>query len=160
MKFISGLRRCVDLNTLLILLSVPAAAFAADAVSVRNAWARATAPGQTTAGAYMELVSDADAALIAVESPVAGSAELHTMKMDGGVMKMRAAPRIDLPARKTVKLAPGGLHVMLIGVRQPLKEGDKVALALTIQGAGGVKSTLKVEAEVRAVGGAEVQHHH
>ncbi len=67
--------------------------------------------------------------------------------------------KIELPAKKTVKLAPGGLHVMLIGVKQPLKPGDKVPLVLTIEAADGARSTVKAEAEVRAVGGAQAHHH-
>ncbi|MDP1717053.1 MAG: copper chaperone PCu(A)C [Burkholderiales bacterium] len=133
---------------------IAAPVFAADTVTVGNAWARATAPGQNAAGAYMELVSPADAALIGVETPVAARAELHVMSMDGGVMRMRAVEKIDLPARKAVKLAPGGFHVMLIDIKQPLKAGDKVPLTLTIRGAGAALTTIRVEAEVRSVGAA------
>lgn len=133
-------------------LSTPG--FAAEAVNVGNAWARATAPGQKAAGAYMEIISAADAALVGVETPVAARAELHSMSMDGGVMRMRALEKIDLPARKAVKLAPGGFHVMLLDIKQPLKAGDKVPLTLTVRGAGAALSTIKVEAEVRAVGAA------
>src|SRR6476661_1951876 len=85
------------------------AAFA-QSVKVENAWARATVPGQKTGGIYVDLTSANDAALVAAGSPVAARAELHSMSMDGGVMRMRALPRIELPARKTVKLAPGGMH--------------------------------------------------
>lgn len=131
---------------------IAAPVFAAETVTAVNAWARSTAPGQKAAGAYMELTSPADAALIGVETPVAARAELHVMSMDGGVMRMRAVEKIDLPARKAVKLAPGGLHVMLIDIRQPLKAGDKVPLTLTVRGAGGALSAIRVEAEVRSVG--------
>lgn len=138
------------------LMTLPA--LAAETVGVNNAWVRATAPGQKTAGAYMELTGNADAALVAVGSPLAGKAELHTMSMDGGVMKMRAVEKIDLPAGKTVKLAPGGLHVMLLDIKQAFKEGGKVPLTLTFRGADGAQTTQKIEAQVRAVGGAV--HHH
>lgn len=134
-------------------------AFAAQAISVGNAWVGATAPGQKTAGAYMELTSGADGALMAVESPVAWKAELHSMSMDAGVMRMRQVQKIDLPAQQKVKLMPGGLHVMLIDIKQPLKAGDKVPLTLTIRGSGYTQSTLKVEAEVRAMGGAAMHGH-
>jgi copper(I)-binding protein len=138
----------------------PGVVFAADTVSASNAWVRATAPGQKTAAAYLELTSKSDAALVAVESPSAARAELHSMGVDGGVMKMRPVRRIELPARKTVKLAPGGLHVMLIGVKQPLKAGDKVPLMLSVESAGGVTSTITTEAEVRAAAGAAGHQHH
>ncbi len=138
---------------------VSTSGFAAEAVTVGHAWARATAPGQKAAGAYMELVSTVDAALIGVETAVAARAELHLMSMDGGVMRMRAVEKIDLPARKTVKLAPGGLHVMLIDLKQPLKAGDKVPLALKVRGADAAVSTIKIEVEVRPLGAVAAPGH-
>ena len=84
-------------------------AFAAESVTIAHAWVRATVPGQNVAGAYLDITSLAPAALIAVASPVAGKAELHTMTMDGGVMKMRAVGEVELPARQTVSLKPGGI---------------------------------------------------
>jgi copper(I)-binding protein len=132
---------------------------AAQSVTIKDPWARATVPGQKTAGAYAELTSAANAALIAAASAAAHSVELHTMSMEGGVMRMRRVERIELPARKVVKLAPGGLHIMLIGIKQPLKPGDKVPLTLTIEMQGGGQSVHKVEAEVRGAGAAGMQHH-
>src|SRR3954471_10613357 len=79
---------------------------AAQSVKVSNAWVRATAPGQKTAGAYVELTSPTAAALVAAGSPAAGRVELHTMSMDGGIMRMRQVPRIELPAGETVRLGP------------------------------------------------------
>ena len=132
---------------------------AAQSVQVANAWVRATAPGQTTAGAYVELTSPTATALVAAGSPVAGRVELHSMTMDGGVMRMRALPRIALPAGQTVKLAPGGMHLMLLDVKQPLKPGDRVPLTLSLQPSGMSLTTLKIEAEVRAVDAAEAPKH-
>ena len=122
----------------------------AQSVKVANAWARPMAPGQTTASVYVELTSDTQAALVAAGSPLAARAELHSMSMDGGIMRMRALPRLELPPGQTVKLAPGGLHIMLLEVKQPLKVGDKVPLVLTVQSSGSSLTTLKLEAEVRA----------
>lgn len=155
MKFIHKLCATLLSGALVALAAVPAVSHAAETVSVSNAWVRATAPGQKTAGAYMELTGSADAALIAVETPVAGKAELHSMSMEAGVMRMRPIGKIALPA----KLAPGGLHVMLLDLRHPLKEGDRVPLTLTIRGAGGRQSTVNVAAEVRAVGGGAMRGH-
>ena len=149
MKFIRKLRAGVLLSALVVVSALPVAALAADVVGVKNAWARPTAPGQKTAGAYMELESASAAVVVAVESEAAARAELHMMSMDGGVMRMRPVQKIDLPAKKMVKLAPGGLHVMLIDIKRPLKAGDKLPLTLSIEGAGGTRSTVKVEAEVR-----------
>jgi hypothetical protein len=134
---------------------------AAQSVKVGNAWVRAPAPGQKTASVYVELTSERNAALVAAGSPAAAGVEMHTMSMDGGIMRMRAVPRIELPAGRTVKLGPGGLHLMLIEVRKPLKAGDKVRLVLSVQetgpAAGMSLTTLELEAEVRA---AATAHSH
>jgi copper(I)-binding protein len=140
------------LATLIALLLVTSTAAAAD-VRVEKAWARQPAPGQKTASAYAELTSTSAAALVAAASPLAGRVELHSMTLDGGVMRMRAISRIELPAGKTVKLAPNGLHLMVFDLKQPLKAGDKLPLVLTIQPAGASATTLEIEAEVRAAAG-------
>lgn len=142
-----------------MLMAAVVPAYAAQTVGVNNAWVRATAPGQKAAGAYLELTSVADSALVAVDSPLAAKAELHNMSMDGGVMRMRAVEKIDLPAGKTVKLAPGGLHVMLLDIRQAFKAGGKVPLTLTFRGASGAQTTQKIEAQVRATGSSATHHH-
>src|SRR5688500_20391731 len=102
----------------------------AESVKIANAWVRSPVAGQTTAGAYVDLTSDRDAALVAVGSPAAGRAELHTMTMAGGVMRMRPLPRIDRPAGRSAKLAPRGMHIMWLDLKHPLKVGDKVLLVL------------------------------
>jgi copper(I)-binding protein len=157
------MKRCTprfpSLSALALLLAV-AAASAADPVTVSDPWVRATAPGQKVAGAYMELQSPEGGALVAAASPVAGVVELHTMKVEEGVMKMRAVPRIELPAGQAVKLAPGGLHVMLMELKQELKPGDTVPLSLTVEGKDKAKATLEVNARVREVkAGAEHPGH-
>ena len=131
----------------------------ADAPSVRvaNAWARATVPGQNTGAAYVDLTSDRGAALVAAGSPLAGRVELHSMTNDGGVMRMRQLPKVELPAGQTVKLEPNGIHLMLVDLKQPLKPGDKLPLVLSVQSSGMSLTTLKIEAEVRANG---AQHGH
>jgi copper(I)-binding protein len=132
---------------------------AAQQVTVKDAWARATVAGQKTAGAYVELTSASGAVLVGAASPVAEKVELHNMSVEGGIMRMRPVQRIELPARKAVKLAPGGLHLMLIGVSRLLRAGDKLPLVLTFEVPGGGNSILQVEAEVRAAG-ATGSHHH
>jgi copper(I)-binding protein len=82
------------------------------------------------------------------------------MSTEGGVMRMRALPRIDLPAGQTVKLTPGGMHVMLIDVKQPLKAGDKVPLVLSVQSSGMSLTTVKLEAEVRTAPPEAPSHGH
>ena len=129
------------------------AATAAESVRTMHAWVRATVPGQRVAGAYLDITAGAPAALVAVESSVAGQAQLHTMSMDGGVMKMRPVGSIDLPANQTVSLKPGGYHVMLMDIKRQLKAGERVPLKFTLQDRHGIKSTLAVDAEVRAADG-------
>ena len=138
---------------------IASAASAAD-VKVENAWIRAPAPAQKTASAYVELTSSANAALVAASSPLAERVELHSMTLDGGVMRMRPLPRIDLPAGKTVKLAPNGMHLMLFNPKQPLKPGDKLPLVLSVQPSSGAATTLRIEAEVRAAASTAPGHVH
>jgi copper(I)-binding protein len=85
-----------------------------------------------------------------VSSPVAKVAEIHEMKMDGGVMTMRAVDKLALPPRKTVDLSPSTYHVMLMGLSQPLKEGDSVPLTLVIEDKTG-RHDVRVSAPVRAL---------
>lgn len=142
----------------LVFAAFAPAAFA-QSVKVENAWARASVPGQKTGGIYVDLTSATDAALVAAGSPVAERAELHSMSMDGGVMRMRALPRIELPAGRKVKLAPGGMHVMLVNLKQPLKAGETVPLTLSVQSAGTSLTTLELKVPVRAADSPAHSHH-
>lgn len=128
-------------------------AFAAD-ISVTSVWTRATMPAQKVGGAFMQIESDADARLVAASSPVAGRTELHAMKVDeANVMRMREVEAIELPKGKTVSLAPGGLHIMLINLKQPLVAGEAVPITLVVE-SGGKRQTVEVKADVRAIGGS------
>jgi hypothetical protein len=118
-------------------------------VAVTDAWVRGTVTGQKATGAFMQLKSPADAALVAVSSPVAKIVEIHEMKMEGGMMKMNAVDRLALPAGKAIDLKPGGYHVMLMDLVKPLKDGDTVPLQLTFEDKAGKKQTVEVKAVVR-----------
>jgi copper(I)-binding protein len=142
-----------------LLLACVGPVAAAQPVSVREAWVRAPAPGQTIAGAYMELTAPAKSALVSVASPIAARGELHSTTMEGGVMKMRSTERIELAAGKTVKLEPGGFHVMLIDLKRTLKPGEKIPLTVTVEGADAKRSTVSVQAEVRGADGSAMHHH-
>jgi copper(I)-binding protein len=151
------------LSSLLILFSVSSASVLAADVEIKNPWVRGTVSGQQATGAFMEITSKSGATLVGASSPSAGVSELHEMKMDGGVMRMRAIPRLDLPAGKPVALGPGGYHVMLIQLKQPLKKGDRVALTLQIEGKDRKVEAVQVEAEVRdltATAAPESEHKH
>ena len=138
-------------------IGLAAPSHADDGVKVTNARAKPTAPGQSVAGAYLDIVSGVPAALVKVESPAARVVELHSMKMEGDVMKMRAVSKIDLPAGKEVKLEPGGFHVMLIDIKQPLKVGGKVPLTLVVEAEGKIQK-IEVAAEVKEARGGDPHH--
>jgi copper(I)-binding protein len=123
-------------------------------VTVTEPWVRGTVQGQKATGAFMQLKSADGGVLVAAESPVAGVVEIHEMRMEGNVMKMRAIPKLDLPAGKAVELKPGGYHVMLMELKQPLKKGDSVPLKLKFQGKDGKPQEVEVKAEVRDLGAA------
>lgn len=132
-----------------LLCLVASLAQAAD-VAVKDAWARATVPAQKVSGAFMELKSGKGATLVGASSTVAGSVEVHEMKMSGDMMKMREVPRLKLPAGKTVTLKPGGYHIMLFELKQQLQAGERVPLKLEIE-QGGKRETIEVSAEVRGM---------
>lgn len=118
-------------------------------VEVKSAWSRATVRGQKTSAAYMQLKSVQEASLVGAESPAAGIVELHEMRMDGNVMRMRAVPKLDLPAGKVIELKPGGFHFMLIDLKEPLKKGASVPITLRIEGRDNTLRRIEVKAEVR-----------
>ncbi len=137
----------VMLTSVLLALSATTA-FAGD-IEIKAPWVRGTVAGQTATGAFMEITSKSGASLVGAASPVAGVTEVHEMKMDGGVMKMRAVARLDLPAGKPVILGPGGYHVMLMNLKQTIKTGDSVPLTLQFEGKDRKVEMLEVVAEVR-----------
>ena len=126
-----------------------AVAWGASPVVVSDAWVRGTVGAQTATGAFMTLTAPADTELVAVATPAAGTAELHEMTMDAGVMKMRPVASIPLPAGKPVQLSPGGFHVMLVGLKSPLPTEQPVTLTLTFRDKAGVRTTQEVRASVR-----------
>lgn len=129
-------------------------------VTVKEAWIRGTVPGQSATGAFMELTGKSDARLIGVSTPVTANAEVHNMRMENGVMRMSPVEGIEIPAGKTVKLAPGGYHVMLMNLQKPLNAGDKVQLKLTFELADKKRETVDLEVEVRDIKGRPASHHH
>lgn len=141
--------RRISVVLVVVLLGLAACAEHVAQVEVGSAWARATVGGQKTSAAYMHLKSAQRATLVGAESPVAGIVELHEMRMDGNVMRMRAVPKLDLPAGKIIELKSGGFHFMLIDLKQPLGKGDSVPITLKIEGRDNTLSRVEVKAEVR-----------
>jgi len=128
-----------------LFLTLPAAA----QVTVIDPWVRGTVAGQMATGAFMQLKSAKDARLVEARSPVAGVVEIHEMALVDNIMRMRAVPALDLPAGRAVELKPGGYHVMLMDLKQQVKEGDVVPVSLVIE-SGGRRETIEVKASVRA----------
>jgi hypothetical protein len=121
-------------------------------VSVSAPWIRATVPAQNSTGAFMHVQSATPATLLAVSSPVASMVELHKMEMQGTMMKMGPVQGgIDLPAGKLVNLATGGYHIMLMGLKHQLKEGDAVELTLQVLGKDNKRDNVTVKVPVKAI---------
>lgn len=137
-----------------------AAAPAWSQVTVDQPWVRATVAAQKVTGAFMTLTAAKDSRLVGVSTPAAGVVEVHEMKMVDDLMRMRQVTALDLPAGKPVALVPGGYHLMLFQLKQPLKDGDKVPLTLEIEDASKVRSTIKVEAVVKPLNAAAAPAHH
>jgi len=122
------IRLCGLLTALLLTANV----YAGD-IHIEDAWLRATAPGQDAASADLSITSRQPAVLIGVSSEVCRVAELHRMFRQDGMMKMREAKSLELPAGKKVNLGQNGYHLMLVDLKAPLKAGEKVLLTLTIK---------------------------
>ncbi|WP_374535232.1 copper chaperone PCu(A)C [Phenylobacterium sp.] len=133
----------------------PKAPEAPSSVAVAEAWCRPTSEGAPTAACYLTLTATADDRLTAVATPLAERGEIHAMDMSGGVMRMRKLEDgVSLPAGAAVNLRPGAEHLMLIGPKQPLKEGESVGLTLTFAKAPAQQVEALVRAAPPAVGGA------
>jgi periplasmic copper chaperone A len=151
--------RTASLSTL---IALSCAAVQAQTVDVKDAWARASVPGQMATGAFMKLTAKEATTLVAASSPAAGVTEVHEMKMDSGIMKMRAVQGgLPLPAGQAVELKPGGYHVMLMDLKGPLLKDSKVPVTLVFKNAKGVESKVELSVPVAASapGGAPAMDH-
>jgi len=136
-------------NSLIALLALAASMTAASAqapITVTEAWVREPVPGRAVTAAYavVDNPGKTEIAIVSASSEIAGTAELHEMAVSGDMMKMQQVKEIKVPAAGRVELKPGGYHVMLFNLKQPLKEGDTVALVLTTSGGAKVSVTAKV----------------
>ena len=138
------------LLAVLAVVAVPAFAddFTLKSLRIEHPYARPTPPGARSGAVYFVVRNLGDGAerLLHVGSPVAGTVELHTMSMDGTVMRMRPISGLDIPPGSRVTLGSGGHHVMLNGLVRPLAVGDRIPLTLTFDKAGSVDVTATVEA--------------
>ncbi len=152
----------VCLSTLAGLLALlPGLALAGDyklgALEIGHPWSRATPPTAPTAGGFL-IITNAGVTpdrLVAARTTAADQAEIHQMKMEGDVMRMRELDHgLEVPAGATVTLAPGGNHLMLIGLKAPLKTGMRVPVTLVFEKAG----SIDIELDVQAMGSTAPAH--
>lgn len=127
-------------------------------LEVSNAWARATPGNAENGAAYVTIQSPTADRLVSAASPAAKKAELHTMSMQGMVMKMRPLASLDIPAGQPVALKPSGEHIMLLGLNHPLREGQSFPLTLNFEKAGSRTVTVAVEKAGAAGPGPAAQH--
>jgi len=145
-----------------ILAVIASAAFAHDykagSLEVKHPWARATPKGAAVAGGYMTITNNGTVAdrLVSFSSPVAGKFEMHEMKMDNGVMKMRPLPNgIEIKPGQTVEFKPGSYHLMFMELKQPFEKDKRVKGTLRFEKAG----MLEVEYVVEAIGSSPAIDH-
>ncbi|WP_028238654.1 copper chaperone PCu(A)C [Stutzerimonas azotifigens] len=148
------------------LLTAPLAALAHDdhphaSLRVENAWARATPPGLPNGAAYFTLHNEGaeDDRLVGAETPVADKAEVHEHAQVDGLMKMRQVGSVVVPAGGEVAFAPMGYHVMLFGLKQPLKDGERFPLTLRFEHAGEIELEVPVTAQAPAPAAHGAGHH-
>lgn len=129
-------------------------------IDIGHPHARVTAAGQPTGGGYLSLDNKGrDDRLLSATAAVSASVELHSMSMEGDVMRMRQVNGIALPTGKKVELRPGGFHIMFVGLKAPLKAGDKFPMKLKFEKAGEVEVIVNVEAP-KAAGDTAAEHKH
>lgn len=121
-------------------------------VTVDDPWARATVPGQPVGAVYMTINSSAKLSLVGAETDAAKKVQFHTMHHQDGVMKMRRQSVIEVMPGKPVELAPGGIHMMLLGLKGPLVAGESVDIKLTFKDAKGVTSHTSISAPIKPLG--------
>ncbi len=149
-----------------LILASAAGSLWAQSVQVKDAWVRTTVPGQKGTGAFMTITAKEGSKLVGGSSPIAGLTEIHEMKMEGDIMRMRAIQGgLDLPAGKAIELKPGGYHVMLMDLKAALPKDTTVPITLIFKDAKGVESKVELSVPVAttAPGGAAMpanQHKH
>ena len=124
---------------------------------IDHPFARATPPGARSGGVFLSVENQGAQTdrLLTVSTPAAGSAELHQMVLDAGVMRMRAVAGVDVKPGDRLVLQPGGYHVMLADLKRPLRAGDHFPLTLGFEKAG----SIEVNVEVESMGAGAVQPH-
>jgi copper(I)-binding protein len=126
-------------------------------IEISDAWSRATPPGAKVAAGYLTIRNKSAAVdrLVGASSLAAARVETHVTEKQGEVMRMREVKGYEVPAKGSFELKPGGAHLMLVDVRRPFKEGDRIPLVLRFQNGGEIKTELEVKGL-----GAQKAHSH
>ena len=141
MKGIPPKKLALGATITLMATAAVAHGYRAGLLSIQHPWSRETASGQAVGGGFMTITNQgaADDRLVSGTSPVAAEVQLHTMTMDGGVMRMRQVEGgIAVPARRTLELKPGSYHIMFMGLKRQLRQGERFPVTLRFQRAGKV----------------------
>jgi len=161
----SPIRLAAKALLLVALCATPPAAHetGAGALHVTQAWARATAGSVKVGAAYLTVTNEGAGMdrLVGAATPVAAKAELHTVVMEGGVMSMRPVEAVEVHPGEPAVLQPGGIHIMLMGLKRPLKEGETFPLQLTFEQGGNVDIEVVVQkaGSMGPMHGNEMEHH-
>ena|SRR5687768_17198474 len=132
------------LSVLMLACALLTACGQSEPVSVRDPWANATPVGASVAAVYVELVVEQTDTLLSASTTVADHIEMHTSSEDNGMMKMRQLTTVELKGGEPFRFAPGGAHLMLIGLRQPLVAGMRFPITLQLERAGAVTAQVQV----------------
>ena len=139
----------MKLKSLALIAALACSTADAQNIDIKDAWIRTSVPGQKATGAFMKISAKNSVKLVGASSPAAGVTEVHEMKMEGDVMKMRAIPGgLDIAAGKTVELKPGGYHVMLMDLKATLQKDSTIALTLVFKDAKGAESKVELKVPV------------
>jgi len=154
-------RHLLILSSAVALFGLPAAAhdYTLGSLKIGHPWARATPPTAPSGGGFLTVTNTGTTAdrLVSVTSPAAAQVQVHEMKMDGTIMRMRELENgLEIPPGATVALAPGGFHLMMMGLKAPLKEATRVPVTLVFEKAG----KIDVELQVMALGASPDAHKH
>ena len=142
----------MKIKTLALVAALACGTVFAQGVEIKDAWVRTTVQGQKATGAFMKITAKDGVKLVGASSPAAGVTEVHEMKMEGDVMKMRAVPGgIDIAAGRTVELKPGGYHIMLMDLKAALPKDATVPLTLMFKDGKGVESGVELKVPVSAM---------
>lgn len=139
-----------------------AAAQAAGDIAISDAYARATPPGATVGAIYFELRNRGtqDDRLLSADSPVGERTEVHTHTMQDGVARMHEVEAVEIPAGESVSFEPGGFHIMLLDLKAPLNEGDRIPLTLSFERTGQLELTVPVKKITALMPHHGKGHHH